>query len=190
MGAARADETPSRRRAMRMLDDGMREVFALYDRLPARARTRPGLGGGEWSPKDLLGHLESWQEYALEALDAWQEGHGPAIDAVIWSTSTTALNGDAVARKSARRAADQRRRAEATHDRLMARLEKFGDARWRRPGTPRGRTAAGARLGDLLGGPAGPFRHADAHLRQLRPFVEEHSPVGRRDSADALRRPR
>jgi hypothetical protein len=189
MGAARTEETPSRRRAMRMLDDGMREVFALYDRLPARARTTPGLGGGEWSPKDLLGHLESWQEYALEALDAWQEGHGPAIDAVIWSTSTTVLNRDAVARKSARRAADQRRRAEATHDRLMARLEEF-DARWRRPGTSRGRTAAGARLGDLLGGPAGPFRHAEAHLRQLRPFVEEHARTRSAGSTDAPRRPR
>ena len=174
---------------MRILDDGMREVFTLYDRLPPRGRTTPGLGGGEWSPKDLLGHLESWQEYALEALDAWQEGHGPVIDAVIWSTSTTVLNGDAVARKAARRAADQRRRAEATHDRLMARLEGFGDARWHRPGTPRGRTAAGARLGGMLGGPAGHFRHAEAHLRQLRPLVEEHARAMAADP-DPLRRRR
>ena len=190
MGAARADEVPSRRRAMRILDDGMQEVFTLYDRLPVRARTTAGLGGGEWSPKDLLGHLESWQEYALEALDAWQEGHGPAIDAVIWSTSTTVLNHEAVAGKSARRAADQRRRAEATHHRLMGRLEAFGDARWRRPGTARGRTAAGARLGDLLGGPAGPFRHAEAHLRQLRPFVEEHAGTQAAEPGEAVRRRR
>jgi hypothetical protein len=160
---------------MGIIDDGMREVFALYDRLTPRARTTPGLGGGDWSPKDLLGHLESWQEYALEALDAWGEGHGPSIDAVIWSTSTSALNRDAVTRKAHRRAQDQRRRAEATHERLMARLEAFGDARWRRPGTRRGRTPAGARLGNLLGGPPGPFRHADAHLTQLRLFVEEHT---------------
>jgi hypothetical protein len=190
MGAARADDVPSRRRAMRILDDGMREVFSLYDRLPPRARTTAGLGGGEWSPKDLLGHLESWQGYALEALDAWEEGHGPAIDAVIWSTSTTELNREAVQRKAARRAADQRRRAEATHDRLMARLEAFGDARWRRPGTARGRTAAGARLGDLLGGPGGPFRHAEAHLRQLRPFVAEHAAREGADRRAAVRRRR
>ena len=163
----------TRRRAIRIVDDGMREVFGLYDRLPPRARTAPGLGGGEWSPKDLLGHLESWQEYALEALDAWEEGHGPAIDAVIWSTSTSALNRDAVVRKSPRRAADQRRRAEMTHDRLIGRLEAMGDARWQRPGTPRGRTPAGMRLGNLLGGPGGPFRHADAHLPQLRSLAEE-----------------
>jgi hypothetical protein len=190
MVAARADEVPSRRRAMRILDDGMQEVFTLYDRLPPRARTTAGLGGGEWSPKDLLGHLESWQEYALEALDAWQEGHGPAIDAVIWSTSTTALNRDAVARKASRRAADQRRRAHATHERLMARLDAFGDRRWRQPGTARGRTAAGARLGDLLGGSSGPFRHAEAHLRQLRPFVEEHAVTEAADPGGAVRRRR
>ena len=169
----REPAVPTRRRAIGILRVGMAEVFALYDRLPPRARTTPGLGGGEWSPKDLLGHLESWQEYALQALDAWDDGHSPAIDAVIWSTSTSALNRDAVHAKSSRRAADQRRRAEATHDRLLSRLEAFGDARWKRPGTPRGRTPAGARLGNLLAGPGGPFRHAEAHLPQLRAFVEE-----------------
>jgi hypothetical protein len=180
----------SRVEAIAILEDQRAVTLELLARLPARARTTPGLGGGEWSPKDLLGHLESWQEYALEALDAWQEGHGPAIDAVIWSTSTTALNREAVARKAGRRATDQRRRTEATHDRLMARLEAFGDARWRRPGTVRGRTAAGARLGDLLGGPGGPFRHAEAHLRQLRPFVEEHAGTGAAGSGGGVRRRR
>jgi hypothetical protein len=173
--AGLADRVPSRRRAIAILRDGMTEVFALYDRLPPRARTAPGLGGGEWSPKDLLGHLESWQEYALEALDSWEEGHGPAIDAVIWSTSTSVLNGEAVKAKSSRRAADQRRAAEATHDRLIARLESFGDARWRRPGTPRGRTPSGARLGNFLAG-LGSFRHAEAHLAQLKAFVQERAP--------------
>jgi hypothetical protein len=175
MGREGTERVPSRRRAIRILDEGMRETFALYDRLPPRDRTTAGLGGGDWSPKDLLGHLESWQEYALEALDAWEEDHGPAIDAVIWSTSTSTLNRDAVARKAARRPADQRRRSEATHERLLAQLEAFGDARWKRPGTSRGRTPAGARLGDMLGGPPGAFRHADAHLRQLRAFVEERA---------------
>ncbi|MGH2539720.1 MAG: maleylpyruvate isomerase N-terminal domain-containing protein [Actinomycetota bacterium] len=166
----------SRRQAIRIVDGGMREVFALYDGLPARARARSGLGGGDWSPKDLLGHLESWQEYALEALDAWDEGHGPAIDRVIWSTSTSALNREAVAGKSSRRPGDQRRRSQVSHERFVARLEAMTDPRWRRPGTPRGRTPIGSRLGDLLGdSSAGSFRHADAHLPQLRAFASELS---------------
>jgi len=174
MVTERARATPTRLRAIRILDDTMGEVFSLFDRLSPRARSTLGLGGGDWSPKDLLGHLESWQEYALEALDAWDEGHGPAIDSVIWSTSTSALNRDAVAGKAGRRAADQRRRSQATHERLIARVEALSDARWRRPGTPRGRTPVGARLGDFLGGAAGPFRHAEAHLPQLRAFVARH----------------
>jgi hypothetical protein len=32
----------------------------------------------------------------------------------------------------------------------------------------------GERLGGLLGGPAGPFRHAEAHLKDLEAFVERH----------------
>jgi hypothetical protein len=32
----------------------------------------------------------------------------------------------------------------------------------------------GERLGGLLGGPAGPFRHAEAHLQDLEAFVERH----------------
>jgi hypothetical protein len=37
--AGLADRVPSRRRAIAILRDGMTEVFALYDRLPPRART-------------------------------------------------------------------------------------------------------------------------------------------------------
>ena len=65
MGRDETDQVPSRRRAIRIVDEGMRETFALYDRLLPRDRTTTGLGGGDWSPKDLLGHLESWQEHAL-----------------------------------------------------------------------------------------------------------------------------
>jgi hypothetical protein len=82
------------------------------------------------------------------------------------------LNRDAVSRKARRSAPAQRRAAEATHELLLAKLDGLGDARWRRPGTSRGRTPAGRRLGDLLGGTPGPFLHAEAHLPQLRAFVE------------------
>ena len=59
MGRDETDQVPSRRRAIRIVDEGMRETFALYDRLLPRDRTTTGLGGGDWSPKDLLGHLEA-----------------------------------------------------------------------------------------------------------------------------------
>jgi hypothetical protein len=164
----------TRRAAIRILQQGRAAIDELIDRLPPRTLTKSGLGGGEWSPKDLLGHLESWEEFSLEALDAWDDDRAPAIDAVIWSTSTSAVNRDAVARKASRSAPAMRRHAEATHDGLIARLEAMSDARWRQPGTPRGRKSVGERLGSLLGGPPGPFRHAEAHLKDLRAFVELH----------------
>jgi len=168
-----ADDLTSRRRAIRILEDGHATVNALLDRLPPRVLSRPGLGGGDWSPKDLVGHLESWEEYAIDALDAWTAGKGVPIDGEVWSKGTSKVNVEAVARKSTRSAPQMRRHAERTHAELIARLEAMTDARWKTPGTPRGRKAAGARLGGILGGPTGDFRHAEAHLKDLRAFVAQ-----------------
>ncbi|MEO8475503.1 MAG: maleylpyruvate isomerase N-terminal domain-containing protein [Actinomycetota bacterium] len=168
------DDTPTRRRAIRILEGGHAEVNDLLDRLPPRALSRPGLGGGDWSPKDLVGHLESWEECAIEALDAWAEGKGVPIDKELWSRGTSRVNVDAVARKSSRSAPEMRRLAERTHAELIRRLEALTDARWKAPGTPRGRKAVGSRMGGILGGPTGDYRHAQAHLKDLRAFVAEH----------------
>jgi hypothetical protein len=169
-----ADDLVSRRNAIRILEEGHAAVSALLDRLPPRALSRPGLGGGDWSPKDLVGHLESWEEYAIEALDAWAEGKGVPIDEEVWSKGTSRVNVDAVARKASRSAPEMRRHAERTHAELVRRFEAMSDARWRAPGTPRGRKPVGARLGGILGGSGGDFRHAQAHLKDLQAFVTEH----------------
>lgn len=166
--------TPTRRKAISILEQGHQTVRALIAELPSRALTRTGIGGGTWSPKDLIGHLASWEEYALEALLAWDEDRGPAIDRELWSTSTNKVNADAVARKAGLSGQEVIRRADATHAELIGRLQAMSDARWRRPGTSRGRKPLAARLGGILGGPAGPFRHAEAHLKDLRAFVDTY----------------
>jgi DinB family protein len=166
--------TPSRRRSIAILEEGHATVAALYGTLPSRARRTPGLGGGSWSPTDLIGHLETWEAFALAALDAWGRGHGPAFEKELWSKGTRRVNRAEVERKAARSAPEMVRRAEATHAVLIERLAAMTDAAWRRPGTARARKSVGERLGGILGGPAGPFRHAEAHLRDLRAFAEEH----------------
>ena len=164
----------TRARAIRILDTGHVQVRALIDELTPRAIRTTGLGGGAWSPKDLVGHLASWEEYALEALDAWEAGRGPAIDRSRSVHRTNAVNRDAVARKARLSAPEVIRRADATHAELMARLGAMSNARWRQPGTSRGRTSVGVRLGGILAGRGGePFTHADAHLKDLRAFVAE-----------------
>ena len=82
---------PSRRSALCILADGHARVRDLIAQLPPRARTTPGLGGGDWSPKDLIGHLETWERFALDALDAWDAGHGPAFERELWSRGTSAI---------------------------------------------------------------------------------------------------
>jgi hypothetical protein len=167
-------ELPSRRRAIRILEEGRARTLELIDALPRPARTTSGLGGGAWSPKDLLGHLASWEEYALDALAAWERGQRAPIDELGFSVSTGRINARNVELKAAWSWARVVRGSERTHAELLAAIEGLTDARWRRPATGRGRRPLGLRLGGILGGPRGPFRHDEAHHRSLDLFVAEH----------------
>jgi DinB superfamily len=166
---------PSRRRALTMLAEQRSEIHRLLAELPPRERTRPGLGGGEWSPKDLVSHLAAWERYALDAVSAWERGERAPIDRQLWSRSTSAINAEAVDATRHLSWAQARRRAEATHAELVALIEWMSDARWRTPATPRARKAVGMRIGQLLAGSRGPFTHDLAHLKDLRAFVAERA---------------
>lgn len=151
------------------------ETVALCDRLSPRDLIVPGLGGGAWSVADLLGHLESWEEHALRALDAWALGEAAPIDRALRTEGLTAVNRAEVVRKAGRSGAEALRRAAATHASLIARIEALADDAWRAPATPHGRTPLGHRLGQILAGPRDPFRHDTAHLRDLHACTEERT---------------
>jgi hypothetical protein len=164
-----------RRAAIELLRSERAAVMMLDGRLSPRARRIPGLGGGDWSPTDLLGHLASWEGYAVEALDAWERDEGAPIDRALYDRGVNAVNAEAIGRWSRLSAPETRRRAERIHAELLGRLDVMSDARWRARVTSRGRKSVGARLGSILGGPAGPFFHDRAHLRSLERFVEDHA---------------
>jgi hypothetical protein len=166
---------PSRREALRMLADQRAEIEALLGRLSGRDRTRSGLGGGEWSPKDLVSHLASWERFALDAVAAWERGERAPIDRELWSRSTSAINAEGVRAAANLSWAQARRRADATHAELVGLIESLSDTRWRTPATPRARNPVGMRIGQLLAGSNGPFTHDLAHLKDLRALVGEHS---------------
>jgi hypothetical protein len=166
------DDLPTRARAIRILEQDRARTTELLERLPRRAVTTPGLGGGEWSPKDLIGHLASWEEYALDALDAWERGERAPIDELFF-VGTNRINRQNVERKASWSVAKVRREADRTHAGLVEALRDLTDARWRKPATPRGRKPLGRRLGGILGGPAGPFRHDAAHHPSLAAFVDD-----------------
>lgn len=85
--------------------------------------------------------------YALEAIDAWERDRGPAIDKQLWSSSTSSVNAAAVERSRKLSSEEVIRRADATHAELLTRIGDMTDARWRRPGTRRGRRSVAERLG-------------------------------------------
>jgi DinB superfamily len=163
----------TRLQAIAILEQGQAAVRDLIDRLPASARTRPGIGGGDWSAKDLIGHLASWEEHALAALQAWAQDVGAPIDKALYTRGTNAVNAEAVAAKAGLGFARVLREADATHSELIVAIREMSEERWERPATSRGRKPLGLRLGQILGGPAGGFRHAQAHLKTLAAFVRE-----------------
>lgn len=169
-----AVDLPTQHEAIHILEEGRARIEELLDRLPAPGMTRPGLGGGTWSPKDLIGHLASWEEYALDALAAWERDERAPIDGLQFTLSTSRINDQAVQRKAAWSVARVRRDADRTHRELIEAIAGMSDVRWYAPTTSRGRKPLGARVGAILSG-ARPFDHDGSHLKSLRTFVERHA---------------
>jgi hypothetical protein len=169
-----AQPVPTRTDAIRILERDRRTTLGLLERLPARAITTRGLGGGDWSPKDLIGHLESWDQHALDALEAWARGEPAPSDVALRSAGLNGLNRAEVERKSRWSAARSFRSASDTHERIVAAIRSLPDDRWLVPATRRARRPLGRSIGGILGGPSGPFRHDAAHHPDLREFVAAH----------------
>jgi hypothetical protein len=83
------DEAPSHDAAsdvnalLERIDEAWRQLFAALDDIPEDRMSDPGVIG-EWSLKDLFGHLAFWDEHAVTEIeralaglpredDAWQE---------------------------------------------------------------------------------------------------------------------
>jgi hypothetical protein len=169
-----AQPVPTRTEAIRILERERRTTLKLIRRLPARAITTRGLGGGDWSPKDLIGHLESVEQDALDALDAWARGEPAPSDVAIRKAGLNALNRAEVERKARWSAAKSSKSATDTHERIVAAIKSLSDDRWLAPPTRRARRPLARSIGEILGGPSGVFRHDAAHHPDLVEFVKLH----------------
>jgi hypothetical protein len=170
-----AQPLPTRTEAIQILEQDRRTTLELIRRLPPRAITTRGLGGGDWSPKDLIGHLESWEQHALDALEAWGRGEPAPSDVALRSAGLNGLNRAEVERKARWSAAKAMKGAADTHQRIVAAIRSLPDDRWLAPATRRARRPLGRGIGGILGGPSGPFRHDAAHHPDLREFVAVHT---------------
>jgi Mycothiol maleylpyruvate isomerase N-terminal domain len=164
--------TPSRSRALRTLEEEHESVRELAERLRDEDFERPAtIGGGDWSAKDLLGHLASWEEHALEALNAWRRGEPAPVQRALRAQGLNAVNAENVAADRGRSSATVRRRFDDVHRGLVAEIRSMPEATWDAPPTTRSRRSVGHVLGGIVGGPSGPFTHASSHLPHLRAYV-------------------
>jgi hypothetical protein len=166
---------PGRDEAIRVVRADRLRTRELLERVPARVITTTGLGGGDWSPKDLIGHLESWEQHALDALEAWSRGAVAPSDHALRTMGLDAFNLAELERKARWTAARSIDSAAATHRRLVATLRSISAEAWSAPATKRSRRSLGTHLGGILGGPGGPFRHDAAHHPDLEAFVAAHT---------------
>jgi hypothetical protein len=160
----------TREEAIGILERGHATIRRLMKQVPPHRMARPGVGGGSWTPKDLLGHLCMWEEKVLEALVAWDEGERAPIDREIYAGSIGAINAEGVRARSRHTLARVLRDWDNVHGELIRAIRTMPDARWEKPATPRGRKALGHRIGQLLVG-RGPFEHSEAHVEDLEEFV-------------------
>ena len=172
--------TPSQPHTLRILEEEHESVRELVERLRNEDFARPAtIGGGDWSAKDLVGHLTSWEEHALEALKAWRRGEPAPIQRALRVHGLNGVNADAVVADRERSAATVHRRFDDIHRRLVAEIRSMLDTVWDAPPTTRSRRSLGHVLGGIIGGPGGPFTHASSHLPHLRAYVESVTDPGR-----------
>jgi hypothetical protein len=128
------------------------------------------IGGGDWSLRDLVGHIMSWEELALGAIySAEADRPLPLPDKGI-----DEINREMVARQGQLPLEELRQRATRTHAQLIQTISALPPASWVMPvgvgdDPP---LELGELVGRLLGAQDHPFGHLTAHLGDLRSFAE------------------
>jgi hypothetical protein len=163
--------------ALETLEAGHRALAELFDRLDDEAFVRPHtIGTGrEWSAKDLAAHMGVWEALALETLEHVRRGEQPGVEDLFGEGAEDGFNDEQVGRLRGMTSAEVRARFEELHARVSSALGAMRDQEWAAPYAfdpiDEDRTL-GERLGSLLGAEDGRFRHAFAHLDDLRAYVE------------------
>jgi hypothetical protein len=161
---------PSRTEAIEMLRADRTRTDALLAGLAPADMERTGLGGGDWTPKDLVGHLETWEQHALDALAAWDRGEVAPIGVALDTLGTDEVNRREVERKASMSTESVATSAAATHERLLDALAALDDDRWTANPEPDDDDTIGRMVGGILGGTQGLFRHDPDHWRDLETF--------------------
>ncbi|HLF69649.1 MAG TPA: maleylpyruvate isomerase N-terminal domain-containing protein [Actinomycetota bacterium] len=156
--------------AVETLAEGHRLLFEAIDPLSGDLIDKHGLGGGEWSIKDLIGHLESWERAALDTIEDRRAKRSPRIRQLVHDAeSMNSFNASEVDRKRTRRWEEQRAAYQVTHDLLIETIAEMDDSEWSNP-DDEGWTL-GMQVGSNTGAPERPFGHVFAHIEDVRNVV-------------------
>jgi hypothetical protein len=168
--------------ALARLQEGHERMDALLAHLKGKDLTRPAaIGNGDWSAKDLIGHVATWEELALSAIRDFGSHRTPwpeRKDGVFAAPATgkiSAFNARTVGQKRGLSLPEVRAEARRTHRELLSSIESLSDDDWKARAfypTPnnRRRTLA-ALLGAILAASTGAFRHDFDHLPDLEAYV-------------------
>jgi hypothetical protein len=165
---------PTRADALATLEEGQARLDDLLGRLSEEELTRPAtIGGGDWSAKDLIGHIAFWEEVALRVLDSWRREMPLNLAEAFAPGGTDGMNAWNQERKARWSLQRVQRDATKTHRRLLREMGRLSDEEWRSlvPSVTGRRSRLGTRLGGVLGAPKRPFGHAFAHIPDLEAYV-------------------
>ncbi len=163
--------TISREESVRELGRLNQQLQVLLAQVPEGAWDVPGtIGGGDWSVRDLVGHVASWERLALEAIAS----AGTAGPLALPTEELDELNAKMLEQDRTLGLPDLRQRAQDTHARLLSEIEGLDDRTWETellvgPGEAQ---KLGELVGSLTGAEDHPCGHLQAHLPDLQAYVE------------------
>ncbi|MDB5074675.1 MAG: hypothetical protein JWO42_854 [Chloroflexi bacterium] len=149
---------------MTAVEESWRRFDTAIAGLDEAALTVPGVVG-EWSIKDLVGHVASWEQRAVQHVERWRRGEPPEVGAV----STDEYNAREAERRHGWTLAKVMDDAADTRLSLRAALTSITDAEWATVITIEERVRTrGEWIGGALGGDEGPGTHAAEHAMEIR----------------------
>jgi hypothetical protein len=173
---------PTRDEAISTLQTGDARLGELVAGLSDEQLERPAtIGGGDWSVKDLIGHIATWEELALRTLEEFRAGVMPWVErpdgpfSAPATGKTDAFNARTIEEKRVKLLSEVVADARSAHLELLASIVEMSDEEWNAKAfyeTPRGnRRTLVTLLSSILGASQRPFGHAFAHLPDLEAYV-------------------
>ncbi len=97
-------------------------LTAMWTDLADEALLRPGIGGTEWSTKDIINHLAAWQEAAIRVINDLLAGRWGRLGPTVGT-----FNARQYAADSSRPLGESRDRLERTRQALLGLLATVSD---------------------------------------------------------------